>query len=199
MRTTIVGLRLRAPLVPRLQQRPEMTHASSVTEPLVARFYFVTRFTSRLQALLVRLLRRYFVRAPGWILLTTRGRRTGLPREVLLPCERFQDGILVISTYDRRSNWIRNIERNPAVQITSAGWVLPARAEIVDDLETKRALVTAHPFFPPAPVFPLNLIHITLLRPLTIAFLRRWVVHRPVILIVPVGGTPQRIVSNALT
>jgi deazaflavin-dependent oxidoreductase (nitroreductase family) len=187
MRTTIAGLRLRAPLVPRLQQRPEMTHASSVTEPLVARFYFVTHFTSRVQAMLVRRFRRYFVRAPGWVLLTTRGRRTGLLREVLLPCERFQDGILVISTYDRRSNWIRNIERNPAVQITCAGWVLPAHAEIVDDLETKRALVTAHPYFPPAPVLPLNLIHITLLRPLTIAFLRRWVVHRPVILIRPAG------------
>ena len=88
---------------PSLQHRPEMAHAFLVAEPLVARFHFVTRFTSRLQAVLVRLLRRYFVRAPGWILLTTRGRRTGLPREVLLPCERFQDGILVISTYDRRS------------------------------------------------------------------------------------------------
>jgi deazaflavin-dependent oxidoreductase (nitroreductase family) len=162
-----------------------MAHASTVVEPLVARFHFVTRLTSRVQAIFVKLLRRYFVRVPGWVLLTTRGRRTGLPREVLLPCERFHDGMIVISTYGRRSNWIQNIERDPAVQITCAGWVLPTRAEIVDDVETKRALVTAHPFFPPAPVFPLNLIHITVLRPLTIAFLRRWVVHRPVIVIRP--------------
>ena len=154
-------------------------------EPFAARLHFITRVTSRVQAVVVRLLRRYFVRAPSWVLLTTRGRRTGLPREVLLPCERFEGGMIVISTYDRRSNWMRNIERDPAVRITCAGWVVRARAEIVDDLDAKRALVTAHPFFVPLPVFPLNLIHMTLLRPLTIAFLRWWVARRPVVLIHP--------------
>jgi len=171
-----------------LQSRPDISHASPVPEPAAARLHFITRLTSRVQGLLVRLFRSYFERAPGWVLLTTRGRRTGLPREVLLPCERFQDGLIVISTYDRRSNWIRNIERDPKVRITSAAWVLPARAEIIDDVDTKRSLVTAHPFFPPAPVFPLNSIHVTLLRPLTVAFLRRWVTYRPVILIRPAGG-----------
>src|SRR6185436_11903886 len=75
---------------------------TSGTEPFAARLHFITRFTSRVQTVLVGLLRRYFVRAPSWVLLTTRGRRTGLPREVLLPCERFEGGGLVISTYDRR-------------------------------------------------------------------------------------------------
>ena len=164
-----------------------MPPVKGIGEPFAARLHFITRFTSRVQSVLVRILRRYFVRAPSWVLLTTRGRRTGLPREVLLPCERFDGGVLVISTYDRRSNWIRNIERDPTVRITSAGWVLPAHAEIVDDLEAKRALVSSHPFFVPLPVFPLNLIHITILRPLTIAFLRWWVARRPVVLIRPVA------------
>src|SRR6185295_7557487 len=128
---------------------------NGATEPFAARLHFITRFTSRVQMVLVGLLRRYFARAPSWVLLTTRGRRTGLSREVLLPCERFEGGVLVISTYDRRSNWIRNIERDPTVRISCAGWMLPARAEIVDDLDTKRSLVTAHPFFVPLPVFPL--------------------------------------------
>ena len=61
-----------------------------------------------------------------------------------------------------------------------------AHAEVVDDLDAKRALVTAHPFFVPLPVVPLNLIHMTVLRPLTIAFLRWWVGRRPVVLIRPV-------------
>ena len=62
---------------------------------------------------MVWLFRRYFERAPGWVLLTTTGRRTGLPREVLLPCERFPGALLLISTYGSRSDWIRNIRRNP--------------------------------------------------------------------------------------
>ena len=101
----------------------------------------------------------------------------------MLPCERFREGLIIISTYGRRSNWIRNIEGDAAVAVTCAGWSLPARAEIIDDLETKRSLVSAHPYFPPAPVFPINTIHVTLLRPVTIALLRWWVTARPVVLI----------------
>jgi deazaflavin-dependent oxidoreductase (nitroreductase family) len=158
-----------------------------MTEPFAARLHFVTRYTSRVQNVLVRVFRRYFERAPGWVLLTTRGRKTGLPREVLLPCERFADGLLILSTYARRSNWMRNLAREPAVRITAGGLVLAARAEIVDDLEAKRALVTAHPFFAPAPFGLLNALHRTLLRPLTVAFLRRWVTDRPVVVVRPVG------------
>jgi deazaflavin-dependent oxidoreductase (nitroreductase family) len=154
-------------------------------EPFAARLHFITRLTNRVQRALIPGLRRYFQRAPGWVLLTTRGRKSGRPREVLLPCERFADGLIVISTYGRRSNWIRNIERDPDVLVTCGGWVVPGRAEIIDDLETKRSLVSAHPFFAPAPVFPINTLHVTLLRPLMIAFLRRWVTPRPVVLVRP--------------
>ena len=153
------------------------------SEPLAAKLHVITRVTNRLQEHLVNACRRYFDRAPGWVLLTTRGRKTGLAREVLLPCERFAEGLIVISTYGRRANWFRNLERDPAVTVTCGGWRLPGRAEVVDDVERKQSLVTVHPFFVPAPVFPLNAIHRTLLRPLLVAFLRWWVRPRPVILI----------------
>jgi deazaflavin-dependent oxidoreductase (nitroreductase family) len=153
-------------------------------EPFAARLHFITRVTDRLQTyVIIKVFRRYFERAPGWLLLTTRGRKTGLPREVLLPCERFREGLIIISTYGRRSNWIRNLEGDSAVTVICGGWALPARAEIIDDVKTKRSLVSAHPFFPPAPVFPINTIHVTLLRPITIALLRWWVTSRPVVLI----------------
>jgi deazaflavin-dependent oxidoreductase (nitroreductase family) len=138
-----------------------------------------------LQAAVVRLFRQYFERAPGWVLLTTVGRRTGLPREVLLPCERFADGLIVISTYGWRSDWMRNIGRDPRVRVTCSGWVLHAEAEIVEDLTTKRALITAHLFFPPAPFAVLNFLHRTVLRPLSLPFLRWWVTRRPVVVIRP--------------
>jgi len=122
-----------------------------VSEPFLARLHAVTRATRVPQGLAVVLFRRYFERAPGWVLLTTTGRKTGLPREVLLPCGRFGDGLYVISTYAWRSDWMRNLRREPAVRVTCAGWVVPARAEVIDDVAAKQALVSAHPFFPPAP------------------------------------------------
>jgi deazaflavin-dependent oxidoreductase (nitroreductase family) len=155
--------------------------------PFAARLHFIPRALRRPQGAVVRLFRRYFERAPGWVLLTTRGRKTGLPREVLLPCERIEDGLFILSTYGFESNWIRNIRKEPRVSVTCAGWVVPARAEILQDLDAKRSLVTAHPFFPAAPVEPLNFLHRTLLRPLWVLFLRWWVTARPVVLIRPEG------------
>jgi len=155
-------------------------------EPLAARFHVIPRVIIRpVQMALVRVFRRYFERAPGWVLLTTTGRKTGLPREVLLPCERFADGMIVISTYGTRSDWMRNILRDPRVRVTAAGWVVAARAEVVDDLATKRALVSAHPFCAPAPFGIVNWLHRTVLRPLTVGFLRWWISNRPVVVIRP--------------
>lgn len=74
-------------------------------EPFAARLHFIPRALRGPQNTLVRLLRGYFERAPGWVLLTTRGRNTGLPREILLPCERSSEGLILISTYGWRSNW----------------------------------------------------------------------------------------------
>ena len=152
-------------------------------EPFAARLHFVPRVIRPAQSALVRVFRRYFERAPGWVLLTTTGRRTGLPREVLLPCERTRDGLVVISTYGFRSDWIRNMRRDPHVRVTAAGWSLPALAEIVEDESAKRRLIAAHPFFVPAPFAVLNLLHRTLLRPLWVPFLRWWVRGRPVVVI----------------
>jgi deazaflavin-dependent oxidoreductase (nitroreductase family) len=130
-------------------------------------------------------LRRYFERAPGWVLLETRGRKSGLPREVLLPCERTPDFLIVISTYGFRSHWIRNLEQDPAVRVTCGGWIVAGRAEIVEDLERKRALVGAHPFFPVAPFAAVHAVLRTVLRPLLVLLLQRWVMPRPIVLIHP--------------
>jgi deazaflavin-dependent oxidoreductase (nitroreductase family) len=160
-------------------------------DPFAANLYFIPRVLRRPQAALVGLLRGYFERAPGWVLLTTRGRKTGLTREVLLPCERWPDALMVISTYGWRSHWIRNLQEEPEVRVTCGGWVVPARAEIVEDLQQKQSLATAHPFFPPAPFVLVHALLRTLLRPLLTALLRRWVAPRPVVLIRPEGLPPR--------
>jgi deazaflavin-dependent oxidoreductase (nitroreductase family) len=151
--------------------------------PFAERLYFIPRLIRHPQSVLVRLFRNYLERAPGWVLLTTTGRKSGLPREVLLPCERFDASVLVISTYGWRSNWIRNIQRHPEVRVTRAGSHADGRAEIIEALVRKQALLSEHPFFVPFPTRLLNLIHRTVLRPLWVPFLRWWVRRRPVVVI----------------
>lgn len=161
-------------------------------EPFAARLHFIATALRRPQSALVDLLRRYFERAPGWALLTTTGRKTGLPREVLLPCERTPDAVIVISTYGWRSHWIRNLKRDPRVRITAGGWIVAGRAEVIEDLERKYAIVGENPFFPAAPFAPVHAVLRTLLRPLLVRFLRRWVSPRPIVVI-----RPETLVSPA--
>jgi deazaflavin-dependent oxidoreductase (nitroreductase family) len=155
-------------------------------EPFAARLHFIPRALLRPQTALVRLLRRYFEQAPGWVLLTTRGRTTGLPREVLLPCERSPEGLIVISTYGGRSNWMRNLRRSADVTFTAGGWVLSGRAEIVESVSRKHELVSRHPFFPVAPFVLVHALLCGLLRPLFVPLLRLWVRPRPIVVVHPV-------------
>ncbi len=120
--------------------------------PFAEHLHFIPRVIIRYpQAVLVRVFRKYIERAPGWVLLTTKGRKTGLPREVLLPCDRFDNCVLVISTYGRRSDWIRNIQREPQVQVTAAGHNTEGRAEIVESVVKRQALLSAHPYLRAVP------------------------------------------------
>jgi deazaflavin-dependent oxidoreductase (nitroreductase family) len=169
----------------------ELSRVRSSREPLAARVHVITHWLSPVHRFLIRVLDYYFARAPGWVVLTTTGRKSGLARQVLLPCERTHDFLYVMSTYGRRSNWLRNIERDPRVVITCGGWRVIGRAEIIDDLERKRAIVSAHPFVAAAPFVAVHAVALTILRPLLIAFLRRWVTPRPIVVVHPqtiVGG-----------
>jgi deazaflavin-dependent oxidoreductase (nitroreductase family) len=154
-------------------------------EPRAARLHPLAVSMSRPQNALVRLFRHYFERAPGWVLLTTTGRKSGKPREVLLPCERTQEALLLISTYGWRAHWLRNIQHDPHVRFTAGGWILPGQAEIIEETARKRALVAADPFFPGAPFLWVHALLRTLFRPFLVFLLKRWVEPRPVVLIRP--------------
>ena len=138
----------------------------------------------RVQAALVDAQRDYFSRAPGWVLLTTTGRRTGLARETLLPCARDDKHVYLISTYGWQSDWLRNLRKNPKVKVTCDGVVVPGRAEIIEDLDRKTRIVSEHPFVFAAPFELVNAVALTAaMRPLIVAWLRYWVASRPVIVI----------------
>jgi deazaflavin-dependent oxidoreductase (nitroreductase family) len=147
------------------------------------RLHFIGRLLHRPQTVLVRLFHRYLAHDPRWVLLTTRGRRSGLPREVLLPCGRTADAVIVISAYGRRSNWFRNLEQDPGVTVTCAGWVLDGQAEIVDDPDVKRVMLTAYPFIPGFPLVFLPFVLHPLLFPIARPLLLRFVEERPLVVI----------------
>ncbi len=153
-------------------------------EPFAARLHFIPRGIRGAQAALVNSQRNYFSHAPGWVLLTTTGRRTGLPRETLLPCARSDNHVFLISTYGWQSDWIRNLRKNPEVKVTRDGLVVSGHAEMIENLDDKTRIVTEHPFFAPA---PFGLVHAVALspamRPILVAFLRRWVASRPVVVV----------------
>ena len=151
-------------------------------EPFAARLHFIPRSMRGFQAARVNALRAYYLRATGWVVLTTIGRRTGLPRETLLPCGRRNGEIVVISTYGWRSDWIKNLRKNPEVCVTRDGAVVPGRAEVVEDLERKRQIITENPLV----IVPFRIVRTIafgVMRPLTTALLRRWVTSRPVVVI----------------
>jgi deazaflavin-dependent oxidoreductase (nitroreductase family) len=164
---------------------------SSVREPFAARLHGFALAIQRPQRALVAWLRRDLERAPHWVLLTTHGRKTGLAREVLLPCARDAERVLVISTYARRAAWLRNIEACGEVAITSGGKTLDATPEIVDDLARKLALVEELPFIPLAPWLFVQKLGRGALKPIAVTWLRRWVTPRPVVLITPRRSMPS--------
>ncbi len=154
----------------------------NASEPFAAKLHLITWPVSRLNRLRIKLLSGYYRRSSGWVVLTTSGRRTGLPRQTLLPCGRRDGEIVVISTYGWRSDWIRNIRKNPRVTVTRDGAVVDAVAEIVEDLERKRRIVSENPMIP-IPFEFARAIAFGPMRAVTTRFLRRWVTSRPVVVI----------------
>jgi hypothetical protein len=151
-------------------------------EPHFARLHFIPRAMRRPQNALVRAMRGYFSRAPGWVLLTTIGWRTGAPRETPLPCARTESEIIVISTYGWRSDWIRNLRSNPSVRVTRDGTVVPGPLRSWR-MRPGNVLVTAHPFVPLAPFRIVHTLALDVFAPVTTGMLRRWVIARPIVVI----------------
>ena len=160
------------------------------SEPWAARLHGFARAILPQQQALVAWRRRDIERAPHWVLLTTRGRKTGLPREVLLPCARRGSRVLVISTYGHRAAWLRNVQACPDVKLSARGRIVDGRAEVIEDLARKHALVEEMPFVPLAPLAFVQSLARGALRPLALPWLRAWVAPRPVVLIET--GAPGR-------
>jgi deazaflavin-dependent oxidoreductase (nitroreductase family) len=67
--------------------------------------------------------------------LTTTGRVTGEPREIEIWFGLDGATVYLLSGGRDRSNWVRNLQRDPAVTVRIAGTTWPGRARIVEDAD----------------------------------------------------------------
>jgi deazaflavin-dependent oxidoreductase (nitroreductase family) len=67
------------------------------------------------------------------LLLTTRGRKTGLPRVTPLVYEQQGDTIIVASARGPSADWLRNIQTDPRVRVRAAEREYQGMAEVVLD------------------------------------------------------------------
>ena len=67
------------------------------------------------------------------LLLTTTGRRSGLPRVTPLQYEEIEDAIYVASARGRQADWFRNIEADPRVEVRVRSRRFVGLAEPVTD------------------------------------------------------------------
>jgi deazaflavin-dependent oxidoreductase (nitroreductase family) len=59
---------------------------------------------------------------PWWIMLTTVGRKSGMPHGAVVDIvQRDDDKIYVVAAYGRRADWVRNLEANPSLK-GQVGW-----------------------------------------------------------------------------
>jgi deazaflavin-dependent oxidoreductase (nitroreductase family) len=81
------------------------------------------------------------MRARCVLVLTTRGRRSGVPRTGAVSFMPLEDHFVVFSGWGIGSNWYRNIRANPDVTIKVGRRRLRATARVVEDPERRRALM----------------------------------------------------------
>jgi deazaflavin-dependent oxidoreductase (nitroreductase family) len=72
------------------------------------------------------------VSEPTYLYLTTRGRRTGLPREIEIWFTRFEGRFYVIAEHSERARWVQNLRADPRAGVRVGQRRFRARARMVD-------------------------------------------------------------------
>jgi deazaflavin-dependent oxidoreductase (nitroreductase family) len=75
------------------------------------------------------------------LVLTTTGRKSGLPRATALTFMPWEGGYVVAAGMGKRSDWVRNVLAQPEVQVQVGRRRFPARATLVADPARRRELV----------------------------------------------------------
>ena len=72
-------------------------------------------------------------RRDGFLYLTTTGRKSGEPREIEIWYAELGGRYYLISEQRERAQWVRNLLREPRVDVTVGGRSVRARARVLDE------------------------------------------------------------------
>ncbi len=75
------------------------------------------------------------------MMLTTTGRSSGLPRKTGISFMPVDDGYVVFTGWGIKSDWYKNLRKNPEVTIQVGQQSMPATAHLVEDPERRKALM----------------------------------------------------------
>lgn len=67
-----------------------------------------------------------------YLYLTTRGRKTSLPREIEIWYTRFEGRYYLVAEHREKTQWVQNIRANSHVQVRVGETHFPANARVVD-------------------------------------------------------------------
>jgi len=77
--------------------------------------------------------------APQFLYLTTRGRKTGLPRQIEIWFVESDGLFYILAEHFERTQWVRNIARNPRVRVRLGDREFPATARALEQERDREA------------------------------------------------------------
>lgn len=82
---------------------------------------------------------------PGWAVVETIGRRTGQPRRTPVGGRLCRNTFWLVAGDRSRSQYVKNIEANPAVRLRAHGRWHTGTAQVLDDENARDRLMTMNP------------------------------------------------------
>src|SRR4029453_570193 len=98
-----------------------------------SRKYRLTVAAEKLSNRTIRFLLRRGLAPRVWALLETTGRRSGLPRQTPVGNGLVDGTFWIVASHGRQADYVRNIERNPAVRVKIGPRCPPGPATVLDD------------------------------------------------------------------
>jgi deazaflavin-dependent oxidoreductase (nitroreductase family) len=102
-----------------------------------SRKYRITVAAEKLSNLSIRFLLRRGIAPKVWAMLETTGRRSGLPRQTPVGNGTIDGVFWIVASHGRQADYVRNIEKNPAVRVKIGRRWSNGTATVLNDDDTE--------------------------------------------------------------